>query len=141
MRLGFKRGRGRIGEGGSVMVEAALIMPVFLLLIFGILEGARLGFDYNLLTHAVREGTRLAAVTPSLQIDDAAVLNRVDEILQTGGLQATQRSLTFTPPLQGSRTIHLNAAADFVPIVVMLWPKNSQLRIPLHVEMVTRYEL
>ena len=139
--MGLKRGRGKIGEGGSAMVEAALILPLFLFLCFGILEGARAWFDYNLLTHAVREGTRLAAVTPHLQIDDEAILNRMDEILLIGGLQATSRSLTFTPPLQGNRAIRLNATANFVPIVAMLWPRDSQLGIPLKVEMVTRYEL
>lgn len=139
-RIGFKRGRGRIGQLGSVMVETALIMPLYLLIVLGILEGARLWFDYNLLTHAVREGTRLAIVTPLLQINDDRVLNRVGELLRTGGLETTQRSLTFTPPLQQNRFIRVNAQADFVPIVAMVWPRKT-LRIPLEAEMVTRYEL
>lgn len=71
MRLGPSR-RGR-GEGGASALEFALVVPVLLLIIFGIIE---FGFMFQAqlaLTHAAREGARLASVG---KYDTAAVLDR-----------------------------------------------------------------
>ena len=60
-------------EGGAAALEFALVIPVLLLLVFGIIE---FGFMFQAqlaLTHAAREGARLAAVG---KYDDASVLNR-----------------------------------------------------------------
>lgn len=46
------------------MVEFAIVAPVLLLFVFGIIEYGRYFFLYNNLTNAAREGARLAAVTP-----------------------------------------------------------------------------
>lgn len=40
----------------------SLALPVFVLLFFGIIDGARLVFTYNAVGQAAREGARLAAV-------------------------------------------------------------------------------
>lgn len=48
-----------IGQG---LVEFALIGPVFLLLVFGILEGGRLLWTYHTLNNSAKEGARYATV-------------------------------------------------------------------------------
>lgn len=56
-----KRARGA-GERGAAMVEFALILPILLVLIFGIID---FGFLFNAqvsLTQATREGVRLGAI-------------------------------------------------------------------------------
>ena len=50
-------------ERGTTTVEAAIILPVFLLLLFGIFEAGRFLNTRQVLTNAAREGARLA-VTP-----------------------------------------------------------------------------
>jgi Flp pilus assembly protein TadG len=50
---------------GQGLVEFALVLPVFLLLLFGALDGARLVYTYNTLSQAAREGARVAAVETS----------------------------------------------------------------------------
>jgi Flp pilus assembly protein TadG len=59
------------------MVEFALVSPVLLLLVFGVIDLGRAVFYYDTLSHAAREGAR-AAVTASNQLPtNASVLATV----------------------------------------------------------------
>jgi Flp pilus assembly protein TadG len=51
---------------GQALVEFALILPVLLLLIFGIVDAGRLIFTYNTVSNAARDGARVAIVNQSL---------------------------------------------------------------------------
>jgi len=53
-----------VEQRAAAMVEFAIVAPVLLLFVFGIVEYGRFFFLYNNLTNAAREGARLAAVTP-----------------------------------------------------------------------------
>lgn len=47
---------------GQALVEFALVAPLFLLLLFGIIETGRFIFYYEMLNNATREGARYAIV-------------------------------------------------------------------------------
>ena len=47
---------------GQSLVEFALVLPVFLLILFGVIDGARLIYTNSQLSQAAREGARVAAV-------------------------------------------------------------------------------
>jgi len=47
---------------GQALVEFALVIPLFLLMLVGIFDLGRAVFSYNTLTNAAREGARLAIV-------------------------------------------------------------------------------
>ena len=49
-------------ERGQALMEATLTVIVLLIFFFGLLEGARAVWQYNILAHAVREGTRYAII-------------------------------------------------------------------------------
>lgn len=49
------------GEAGQGLVEVALVLPVFLLVVFGLLDAGRLVYTNSALSQAAREGARLAA--------------------------------------------------------------------------------
>ena len=55
------RGFGR-DEGAQSLVEFALVLPLFLLIVTGILDTARAVWQENTLAYAAREGTRYAIV-------------------------------------------------------------------------------
>ncbi|MEO8274098.1 MAG: TadE family protein [Chloroflexota bacterium] len=57
-RLDRRRPRSR----GQSLVEFALVLPLFLLLVFGILDLGLAVYSYNSITNAAREGARLAIV-------------------------------------------------------------------------------
>jgi len=50
------------GENGSSAVEFALVLPILIMLIFGVVEFGIAFGDFLAITHAAREGARLAAV-------------------------------------------------------------------------------
>jgi Flp pilus assembly protein TadG len=54
------------------MVEFALIMPVFLILIFGGISSSMVYQDRSAVVNAVREGTRFGATLPYAQCDSAS---------------------------------------------------------------------
>ena len=51
-----------LGEKGASAVEFAIILPVLIMLVFGIIQFGLAFNKYIALTHAAREGARLAAV-------------------------------------------------------------------------------
>ncbi|HEX5039095.1 MAG TPA: TadE family protein [Candidatus Limnocylindria bacterium] len=63
------RSRNTVTNGesrGQSLVEFALILPVFVLLIVGILDFGRAVFAFNTLNNAAREGARVAIVDQTL---------------------------------------------------------------------------
>lgn len=56
------RNRGTAGERGASMVEFALVVPLFLVLVFGIMEAGWLFAQLTETRNAAREGARLAVV-------------------------------------------------------------------------------
>ena len=56
--------RGGARDRGAVLVEAALITPLLVMLLFGIWTTARAWNIHNVLDHAAREAARYGAVDP-----------------------------------------------------------------------------
>ena len=61
--VGGKGGKAR--DRGAVLVEAALITPLLVMLLFGIWTTARAWNVHNVLDHAAREAARYGAVDPN----------------------------------------------------------------------------
>lgn len=131
----------RRSRRGAVLVETAVSLSLFLLLLLGTIELGRAWFSYALLTHAVREGARTAAVTPALRPNDGAVLRRMTTILQDAGLSLSFASVVFQAPLQTGRIVRVTAEVQFSPVIA-LWLSDggSALTFPMRVDVVTRYE-
>lgn len=51
-------------ESGSTLVEFAIVMPLFLLILFGLIEFGRMGFEYVMANKAVQLATRIAVARP-----------------------------------------------------------------------------
>jgi Flp pilus assembly protein TadG len=65
-----RRFSARRHRAGQALVEFALVIPVFLLLLVGLFDLGRAVFAYNTLTNAAREGARLAIVNQ----DEASII-------------------------------------------------------------------
>lgn len=59
------------------MVEMAIVLPIFLLLVWGVIDFGRLLFTANSMASAVREGARQAAVLADPVASQAVVKTRV----------------------------------------------------------------
>jgi Flp pilus assembly protein TadG len=71
-------------ERGAELVEFALVLPILLLVLAGIIDMGFLFKDYEVLTNAAREGARMASL-PGWAEDD--VIARVDSYLTAGSFQ------------------------------------------------------
>jgi Flp pilus assembly protein TadG len=78
------------GDRGAVAVEAALVTPLILLIVFGIIEFTLLLKDAVAVTSAVRVGTRTASAEPRVPtfLDDTALaMTRTVQTLDKTGLE------------------------------------------------------
>lgn len=102
-RLARIAGRLRKTEAGQALVEFTLILPIFLLLLFAIVDFGRGFYTWVLVTNAAREGARVAAV----QSDNATINTRIydsfcDSYPSSCGLDPTKLSISKTN-VQGTR--------------------------------------
>ena len=108
------RGRRSLGQG---LVEFALVIPVFLFLVFGLIDGARLVYLNSVLSQAAREGARQGAVEaswmgstdPSCSTVGGPVCPANAAALRTDVLAAANR---MTAPFGSIATTHLYTSCD-----------------------------
>ena len=68
---------GRRAQSSQALIEFALVSPVLLLLLFGIVDIGRAVFYYDTLNHAAREGARTAVRASNQLPTNTDVLNTV----------------------------------------------------------------
>ena len=95
------------GERGAAMVEAALILPILLLIIFGIIDFSRAYNAKQTLTHASREAVRVYVVTE----DTAETQTAFDNA--TGALNGVTLNLSHTTGCNVGEQVTAEAAYDF----------------------------
>ena len=86
------------------------MLPMLLLLIFGITEFGRAWMTVNVMHTATREGVRLAVVTAP---DAAAVQDRVTVICASAGITPTSVTVTGPDPADDQRRVTVTMTADF----------------------------
>ena len=91
----------RDGQRSQALIEFALVSPVLLLLLFGVIDMGRAIFYYDTLNHAAREGARVAARASNQLPTNTDVLSAVSA--QMLGVPVTQPCpqgpiSTSTPP-------------------------------------------
>ena len=83
-------GRRRMRDAGVALVEFAIVMPLFFLLVFGIIEFGYAYFQQVDVRHGAREGARLAAVnyretaTPTPADQTTQIVNEVCDRMDSG---------------------------------------------------------
>lgn len=85
----------RIGRHikGQGLVEFALVLPLFLVLLFGIVEFGRAWMTKNIITGAAREAVRRYVVAP---YDNSVAQMRGDNVLLSAGLDLGRRTITLS---------------------------------------------
>ena len=90
--MGMRRGRTR-DERGAAVVEFALIAPLLLLLVFGIIDFGWMLMKANLVNNATRDAARVASLSGHATTDiDAAV----DAELDSAGIDADDVTVSIT---------------------------------------------
>ena len=94
---------------GQSIIEFALVLPLLLLVIFGIMEFGRALMTTNVLSAAAREGARVAAVGGT----DSLATVRAEEVLQAGRIDLDASTVTITGP-DANDAITVTVETDFV---------------------------
>ena len=118
-------------QRGAALVEAAITLPIILLISVGIFEFGRAYQTWQVLTNAAREGARLAVINGSTDTDVTA---RVRSYMQSGSLAnygtatvTIQRSVALTGADTASR-IQIDYPFQFMvlnPVVRLVTPTST----------------
>ncbi len=123
------RRKDRRDRAGTTVVEFAIIAPLFLLLLFGILEFGRVVMVQQLITNASREGARMAVVTSP---DDPAALSVVQSeiasrLADVAGVQPGDLQVNITRHAPVNTTVGGRVEVD----VSVPFDKVSWLNVPM----------
>ncbi|MFB4169681.1 TadE/TadG family type IV pilus assembly protein [Virgibacillus sp. JSM 102003] len=105
-------------QKGQSLVETALILPILLLLVFGITDFGRIFHAYLTLDHAGREAARTATIGSS----DSVIRAKITDA--TSSLDEDNLGITITPGGEANRTsgsevtITLTYPVDFLTPVI-----------------------
>lgn len=88
-RFGPGRGWSRFGtDRGQALVEFALVVPMLVIMIVGIIEFGRAWMHYQVLTDAAREGAR-NAVIHNVDVTDAEIFQTIRDRLAAAGIDVS----------------------------------------------------
>ncbi len=117
-------------------MEFLFVLPVLLLVVFAIAELSRAWLTFNLVTTAVREGARVAAVTDPF--DPTPAIARINNVLGSANLIANSVSVTCTAPCEADSAVTAGASVTFQTVVPIILPILDLLTIQQSATM--RYE-
>ena len=121
------------GQRGQALLEFALVIGFLLLVMFGIVDFARVFFGYATMSNGVREGARYAVVHPN---DDAGIRAAARAMMVVIGAPVSVDP-SF-PDEDGCRTsrcrVVVTATSDF-PVWTPIIPNiHMEARATMHIE-------
>jgi Flp pilus assembly protein TadG len=111
---------------GAALAETAIVMPVFVLLIFGVIESGLLMFAQLSLDNAVGAAARCAAVNPNLCGAQGPI--KTYALAQTVGLSHVALA-NFTAQQCNNGSTQVSASYNFTSLVGTLVPYISSLTL------------
>jgi hypothetical protein len=103
-------------ERGQSLVEFALILPLFMIVLFGIMEFGRLWEMSNLITSASREGARVAAISGSSQ---SQAINAAQHVLSAANID--DATVTVSGPNSESE-VSVTVTLPYTPLTGSIIP-------------------
>jgi Flp pilus assembly protein TadG len=129
-------------EKGAALIEAAITVPIILLISVGIFEFGRAYQTQQVLTNAAREGARLAVIEGST---DANIRARVGQYLSSGGLKSVSdanilvvRNVEMTGTTASS--VEVRYPFEFMvlnPVVRLIAPTDTKTGAPITMSAMT----
>ena len=129
-------------EKGAALLEAAITVPIILLISVGIFEFGRAYQTQQVLTNAAREGARLAVIEGS---SDADIRTRVGQYLSGGGLKTVSdanilvvRNVAMTGTTASS--VEVRYPFEFMvlnPVVRLIAPTDTKTGAPITMSAMT----
>ncbi len=112
-KTGFLKARGRRRRAAAI-VEFAVVMPVLLLILFGIIEFGQLFRIRQTCLHAAREGARLAVLQSTAKpYTSGPVATRVEQIMRAGGVNYSPSMLSVTAETAGDPMVKVTLTVPY----------------------------
>lgn len=102
-----------IGNRGQELLEYALMLPLFLILVMGIFDLGRAVYYYSVMNNSVREGARYGSI--HLEEFDVETIICTRVVQRSIGLNLTCDDVTTIFDF-GEGTVEVSVSYDFVPI-------------------------
>jgi Flp pilus assembly protein TadG len=115
---------------GQSLVEFALVVPVFIVLLFGMVEFGRAWMTKNILTGAAREAVRRYAVTHDNSVTGEAY-QRAENILTSAGLDSFRWDIKIYSDSADNTIMRTVVTYNFPVFIVGLIPGLSTNNILL----------
>lgn len=112
-------------QKGQALVEMAFILPLLIMLLFGIIDFGRIFHAYLTLDHAGREGARLA----SLQDEDSDIQTKIDSY--AAGLDTSKLTVSLSPAGENNRPSGTDVTVKLTYTIDFLTPFISSLVKPI----------
>ena len=119
-------------EEGQAMVEFALILPIFLLILCGIIDFGWLFYNQLSLNNACREGARYAVVNTAEDASTQAIINHIENATTTvfanDGIDIEVIYSSPADPTAGDITVNLEAKISFfTPVLSTVLGKEKTI--------------
>ena len=105
---------------GTSTLEFIVVLPSFLLVMFGAIELSRAWMTMNVVTQAAREGARVGSV--SSPFDAGAALARIDQVLSGANLTAASKSVSCAAPCDPDSAVTATVTVNFQTLFPLLLP-------------------
>lgn len=118
---------------GQSIVEFALITPLLLTLLFGLIEGGRIIYTYNAVNHAAQEAARVGVLADTGGVGDvkARAIDAGDPLTINAGdvsVEVNNGSTTFGDRDIGDR-LAVTVGHDFTPIVALVFGSTASIHL------------
>lgn len=119
-------------EDGQAMVEFALILPIFLLILCGIIDFGWLFYNQLSLNNACREGARYAVVHTAENADTQAIINHIENtsttVFANDGVDIKIEYSSPNDPTAGDITVSMEAEISFfTPVLSTVLGKEKTI--------------
>ena len=119
-------------EDGQAMVEFALVLPVFLLILCGIIDFGWLFYNQLSLNNACREGARYAVVNTAEDANTQAIINHIGNTTTTvfanDGVDIKIEYSSPNDPTAGDITVSMEAEISFfTPVLSTVLGKEKTI--------------
>ena len=131
MRLVRRKAARGTGQRGSVMVESALTLLLFLMFLLGIFDFGRMVYCYNYVSYAARRATRYASMRGNSSSSPVSASD-IQTWVRNNAVGVYPSSLvvttTWSPDNKPGSTVQVRVRCDFQPVIPFLPNTIIQLK-------------
>ena len=119
-------------ERGSTAIEFALILPILLTMLFGIIDFGRLLYTQEVLNNAVREGARVGIKMKTVPVSDPEIETQVSTVIDGSQLADSSNATVAINRLAVGTSTNLQVGVQYTfsfLVANALIPGLSQTRV------------